>query len=195
MKSTVIYHSINQITSFYPFFNLSSKSIKPISNRTTIKEQTSCTCTIGCSHNLLMARIATAKYLFIILLIYRAKPDGFLYIPFTEISSFLLTTSIGNLPGVGNSLEGKLHQLNIQTCQDLLQTNPVFTFLQFIHSIDTSFKYNWWENSKSTTFICIWSRYAYSISSIECSKYWSSSLLWSTLPNTRWCSEIHMFLM
>lgn len=143
MRSTVIYHSINQITSFYPFFNLSSKSIKPISNRTTIKEQTSCTCTIGCSHSLLMARIATAKYLFIILLIYRAKPDGFLYIPFTEISSFLLTTSIGNLPGVGNSLEGKLHQLNIQTCQDLLQTNPVFTFLQFIHSIDTSFKYNW----------------------------------------------------
>lgn len=125
MKSTVIYHSINQITSFSPFFNLLSNSIQSLLTRMTIKEQTRCTCTIGCSHNLLMARIATAKYLFIIFLIYRAKPDGFLYIPFSEISSFLLTTPIGNLPGVGTSLEGKLHQLSIQTCQDLLQANSV----------------------------------------------------------------------
>ena len=142
MKSTVIYHSINQITSFSRFFNLLSNSIQSIFTRMTIKEQTGCSCTIGCSHNLLMARIATAKYLFIILLIDRAKPDGFLYIPFSEISSFLLTTPIGNLPGVGTSLEGKLHQLSIQTCQDLLQANSVFSFLLCIHSIDSSFNYH-----------------------------------------------------
>ncbi|KAJ3082918.1 deoxycytidyl transferase [Quaeritorhiza haematococci] len=70
-----------------------------------------CTASIGISHNILLARMATK----------RAKPNGVHFIARSEALSFLSSVPVDDLPGVGWSLTSKLRAppLNIETCSDL----------------------------------------------------------------------------
>ena len=77
--------------------------------RSEIHSKTNCTVSAGISHNMLLARMATRV----------AKPDGQLYVSIQEADPFIATQSVRDLPGVGYSLNTKLQDLGIVTCQEL----------------------------------------------------------------------------
>lgn len=67
--------------------------------RSKIYELTKCSVSTGCSHNVLLAKLALR----------RAKPEGQFYLH-NEIAEFLRDISIRDLPGTGYSIQNKLIQ-------------------------------------------------------------------------------------
>lgn len=77
--------------------------------RETIAKETGCTCSTGFGSNKLQARLATRK----------AKPNGQFHLTSENISEFMLSIPLSDLPGVGHALLYKLNALGGQTCGDL----------------------------------------------------------------------------
>jgi len=79
--------------------------------RDQVKEKTQCDVSIGLGENILLARLALR----------RAKPAGQYHLRSDEIQEFMRNLSVGDLPGVGRRLSGKLQQImNVQTVGELL---------------------------------------------------------------------------
>lgn len=77
--------------------------------RKEIVDLTRCTASVGIAENLLLARMATRK----------AKPDGLYKIDSEQVERFLADLSVEDLPGVGWSLQEKLHNRAIYNCSQL----------------------------------------------------------------------------
>jgi nucleotidyltransferase/DNA polymerase involved in DNA repair len=77
--------------------------------RDSIVSQTRCTASVGISHNMLLARVATSK----------AKPNGCFYLTQENILPFMRALTIRSLPGIGYMIEEKCKELNLLTCGDL----------------------------------------------------------------------------
>lgn len=73
------------------------------------QETQGCNASIGISHNLLLARIATS----------RAKPNGVFFLTHSSAQSCLRDLSIRDLPGVGWSMAEKCSELQLSTCGDV----------------------------------------------------------------------------
>lgn len=83
--------------------------------RNEVFDVTKCTASAGIAGNLLMARMATKK----------AKPNGQYHIHSNEVDQFLADLPIGELPGVGYSLQEKLNCQNIYNCNQLRSISKV----------------------------------------------------------------------
>lgn len=68
-----------------------------------------CCASIGISHNLLLARLATTK----------AKPNNVAFLSANEAQVLLQSMAIKELPGVGYSTSEKCKQLELHTCGDI----------------------------------------------------------------------------
>ena len=73
--------------------------------KNTIREKTMLTCSIGISPNKILSKIASAY----------KKPDGLTLVTPNNISEFIETLSIRNIPGIGKKTEEKLAQQGIET--------------------------------------------------------------------------------
>ena len=93
--------------------------------RDQIYQTTNCTCSIGVGHNSIMARIATKKHIINDFLMYRAKPNGLVYIPYQEQVQCLASLPVTILPGVGTALQNQLCQIGVTLCQDVLSVDKV----------------------------------------------------------------------
>ena len=71
------------------------------------------TCSIGISHNKLLAKLASEKQ----------KPDGLTIIDKNNLNDILATTPIEDVCGIGPRLSKRLYPLGIKSMQDLAQTN------------------------------------------------------------------------
>jgi DNA repair protein REV1 len=83
--------------------------------RDEIREKTGCNASVGISHNMLLARLATKK----------AKPNGQFYLAAEEVKDYLAHFPVGSLPGVGRSLTAQLDSKGITTCGQLSNV-PLF---------------------------------------------------------------------
>ena len=63
--------------------------------------------------NMLMARLATKK----------AKPNGLFYIKKNEMSEFMKSHKVEDLPGVGRSMAHRLHSIGVNTCFEMQQVH------------------------------------------------------------------------
>ncbi|GAA5963651.1 hypothetical protein JCM3765_003531 [Sporobolomyces pararoseus] len=82
--------------------------------RSEIYEATGCHASIGISHNILLARLATRK----------AKPASAYHLLPEEVPAFLEPLAVDSLPGIGWSLRNKLaEELNVRTVGQLLRTS------------------------------------------------------------------------
>ncbi|KAI5480507.1 DNA repair protein REV1 [Pseudohyphozyma bogoriensis] len=78
--------------------------------RAEIFKATGCPASIGISHNILLARLASK----------RAKPDGASHLLATDVEAHLAPLPVKDLPGIGWSLEDKLEeQLKVTTVGEL----------------------------------------------------------------------------
>ncbi|XP_013397890.1 DNA repair protein REV1 [Lingula anatina] len=77
--------------------------------RQQIREVTKCNASAGLAGNILLARMCTRV----------AKPNGQFYLPPDQVTDFMKTQSIQDIPGVGRSTSSRLKSMNIQTCGDL----------------------------------------------------------------------------
>ncbi|KAI8084900.1 uncharacterized protein BX664DRAFT_283783 [Halteromyces radiatus] len=77
--------------------------------RDDIRERTGCEASIGIGPNILIARLATKK----------AKPCNQYYCKTQDIQSFLTDQNVGDLPGVGYSMESKLQEMGVTTVGQL----------------------------------------------------------------------------
>ncbi|KAI5064723.1 hypothetical protein GOP47_0019418 [Adiantum capillus-veneris] len=77
--------------------------------REEVFDLTRCTASVGIAGNLLLARMATKK----------AKPDGQFRILPCHVEGFLSGLSVKELPGVGWSLQERLHSKKIYNCKQL----------------------------------------------------------------------------
>lgn len=66
--------------------------------RDHVRRETSCEVSIGCSHNILLARLATR----------RAKPASAFHLLPADVPAFLSDLDVGDLPGVGWSIRDKI---------------------------------------------------------------------------------------
>ncbi|GAA6050278.1 hypothetical protein JCM3770_002767 [Rhodotorula araucariae] len=83
--------------------------------RAEILAATGCQASIGISHNILLARLATRK----------AKPAGAYHLFAEEVEDFLAPLDVDELPGIGWSLREKLKsQLGVETVSDLRAVPP-----------------------------------------------------------------------
>ncbi|GAA5890528.1 hypothetical protein JCM5296_005074 [Sporobolomyces johnsonii] len=83
--------------------------------RAEIFEATGCPASIGISHNITLARLATRK----------AKPASAYHLLPDEVPDFLAPLDVDSLPGIGYSLRHKLRdELGIATVGDLLKVRP-----------------------------------------------------------------------
>lgn len=83
--------------------------------RDEIRAATGCEASIGISHNILLARLASR----------RAKPANAFHLLSDDVPTFLAPLNVEALPGIGWSLRDKLkEELNVVTLQDLLQIRP-----------------------------------------------------------------------
>lgn len=79
--------------------------------RNIIKACTNCPASVGIGSNRLLAKLAVKL----------AKPDGAHYLKDVDAQEYIYGLQVRDLPGVGNSNEGKLRELNVITCGDLLR--------------------------------------------------------------------------
>ncbi|KAL8279058.1 hypothetical protein RQP46_008516 [Phenoliferia psychrophenolica] len=80
--------------------------------RDEIRSATGCEVSVGVSHNILLARLASR----------RAKPAGSYHLLESEVESFLKDLPVGSLPGIGYATESKLEEkLDVTTVGDLLR--------------------------------------------------------------------------
>ncbi|MCO5551215.1 hypothetical protein L7F22_004714 [Adiantum nelumboides] len=77
--------------------------------RKEVFDLTRCTASVGIAGNLLLARMATRK----------AKPDSQFRIAPNNVEGFLSGLSVEDLPGVGWSLQERLHSKGIYSCKQL----------------------------------------------------------------------------
>jgi len=77
--------------------------------REQIRVELNLTASAGVAPNKFLAKIASGW----------RKPDGLFVIPPEEVDSFLWPLPVGRLPGVGNVMEEKLKDLDVQTVGDL----------------------------------------------------------------------------
>ncbi|GAA6021100.1 hypothetical protein JCM10207_003363 [Rhodosporidiobolus poonsookiae] len=89
--------------------------------RAEILAATGCEASIGISHNILLARLATRK----------AKPASAFHLLNEDVSDFLAPLAVDSLPGIGWSLRDKLDEIGVKTVGDLLGKNK-FTLTQAI---------------------------------------------------------------
>ena len=83
--------------------------------RAEILEATGCPASIGISHNILLAKLATRK----------AKPDNTYHLFAEEVDDFVAPLGVDELPGIGWSMRDKLKaQLGVETVGDLRQVPP-----------------------------------------------------------------------
>ncbi len=80
--------------------------------RNQIMEETGLPISFGLAANKMMAKIATTK----------AKPNGYLQIPFGKEKYFLSPLPVGDIPGVGGQTEKILHSMGIRTINDIFIT-------------------------------------------------------------------------
>jgi DNA polymerase-4 len=80
--------------------------------RKEIMDQTGLPISFGLSSNKMMAKIATN----------RAKPNGYLQIPFGKEKEFLAPLSVGEIPGVGGHTQEVLEYMGIKTLKDVSET-------------------------------------------------------------------------
>ncbi len=80
--------------------------------RNQIMEETGLPISFGLAANKMMAKIATTK----------AKPNGYLQIPFGKEKDFLSPLPVGDIPGVGGQTEKILHSMGIRTINDIFIT-------------------------------------------------------------------------
>ena len=80
--------------------------------RNKIMEETGLPISFGLAANKMMAKIATTK----------AKPNGYLQIPFGKEKDFLSPLPVGDIPGVGGQTEKILHSMGIRTINDIFIT-------------------------------------------------------------------------
>jgi DNA repair protein REV1 len=78
--------------------------------RILVFEATSCHASVGISHNMLLARLATAK----------AKPNGVHFVSSHDTSELLHALSISDLPGIGHATAQKCASVGIKTCGDVV---------------------------------------------------------------------------
>lgn len=79
--------------------------------RQLIRTATGCNASVGISHNLLLARLATTK----------AKPNGIFFLPAHQIGSLVGPLTVRDLPGIGHSISSKCTSLGVATCADILR--------------------------------------------------------------------------
>jgi DNA repair protein REV1 len=77
--------------------------------RSEILTATGCHASVGISHNILLAKLATR----------RAKPAGSFQLLPEDIPSLLPPLSVDSLPGIGWATRDKLHELGVKTVADL----------------------------------------------------------------------------
>jgi DNA repair protein REV1 len=78
--------------------------------RSEILDATSCAVSVGSSHNLLLARLATHK----------AKPASSFHLSQNDVASFLTPLDVDDLPNIGHSTEQKLQEvLKVKTVGEL----------------------------------------------------------------------------
>ncbi len=80
--------------------------------RATIHDEQGITCSVGVAAVMTLAKMASR----------RAKPDGVLVVPPTEVTSFLHPLDVGELWGVGEKTQAMLHRLGLRTVGDLAHT-------------------------------------------------------------------------
>lgn len=94
---------------------LRQSGLSPEEFATHLKEvifrKTRCNASVGMGPNMLMARLATKK----------AKPNGLFYIQKSEMSEFMKSHKIGDLPGVGRSMAHRFHAIGVHTCLEMQQ--------------------------------------------------------------------------
>ena len=83
-----------------------------VSLRQEITQQTGLPISFGFSSSKLMAKIATNK----------AKPNGYLQIPFGKEQDFLSPLSVAEIPGVGTQTQQVLRHMGILTIKDIFDT-------------------------------------------------------------------------
>jgi DNA repair protein REV1 len=83
---------------------------RAIELRERILRETGCPSSAGVGVNMLLARLATKK----------AKPNGVYEVP-PNCLDYLSDIPLRDLPGVGRTLERKLIEKNMSTCQDVWQ--------------------------------------------------------------------------
>jgi DNA polymerase-4 len=80
--------------------------------RATIHDEQGITCSVGVAASVSVAKLASR----------RAKPDGVLVVPPTEVTSFLHPLDVGELYGVGEKTQGLLHRFGLITVGDVAHT-------------------------------------------------------------------------
>jgi DNA polymerase-4 len=84
--------------------------------RATIHDEQGITCSVGVAASATMAKLASR----------RAKPDGVLVVPPSEVTGYLHPLDVGELWGVGEKTQAMLHRLGLVTVGDVAHT-PVRT--------------------------------------------------------------------
>lgn len=80
--------------------------------RDEIREATGCEVSVGVSHNILLARMASRE----------AKPAGSYHLRPEQVDAYLSDLPVGRLPGIGRSIEEKLEEkLSVTTIGGLLK--------------------------------------------------------------------------
>lgn len=80
--------------------------------RATIHDEQRITCSVGIAATKSLAKLASR----------RAKPDGVVVVPPSEVTSFLHPLDVGELWGVGEKTQALLHRLGLMTVGDLAHT-------------------------------------------------------------------------
>jgi DNA polymerase IV (DinB-like DNA polymerase) len=98
-------------------FNRASHIAQQVKN--AIREKTKITCSIGISSNKLLAKIASDY----------KKPDGLTIVPPDNVSEFMETIEIRDIPGIGKKTQEKFEEQGVQTISKIKEMN-VFDLIQ-----------------------------------------------------------------
>jgi DNA polymerase IV len=80
--------------------------------RSTIHDEQRITCSVGVAATVAVAKLASR----------RAKPDGVVVVPPSDVTSFLHPLDVGELWGVGEKTRAMLHRLGLLTVADVAHT-------------------------------------------------------------------------
>ena len=80
--------------------------------RSVIHDEQGITCSVGVAASISVAKLASR----------RAKPDGILVVPPSEVTAFLHPLDVGELWGVGEKTQAMLHRLGLITVGDVAHT-------------------------------------------------------------------------
>ncbi|MBD3913447.1 DNA polymerase IV [Nocardioides hwasunensis] len=80
--------------------------------RSTIHDEQGITCSVGVARTISVAKVASR----------RAKPDGVIVVPPSEVTSFLHPLDVGDLYGVGEKTRALLHRSGLRTVKDVAHT-------------------------------------------------------------------------